>query len=261
MSHPEQESPRDLAAAYALGALGADEVREFERLLADSDEMRRDVAEYREVAALLGLGASGTGPPPELRARVLATGKRESGSTVPLRASRTSRGGWVAKAAGIAALIALGWVIFSLRQEVRQRDRMLAGRDSTLRVQQQQLTERQALLDAVLDPGVRMFQLTASGDPEPGIQLFWNVRRNQAIINAYRLKPVSPGKAYQLWFIQDGKPVPSVTFTPKNGSATVAGVPVPPGGKISAAAITVEPSSGSQQPTSPIVLSGPLQKL
>jgi hypothetical protein len=163
-------------------------------------------------------------------------------------------------AAGLAALTIMGERIVSLGREVRQRDAVLAQRDSALTSQQQELAERQALLDAVLDPEVRLFQLTSSGDPEPGVQLFWNQRRNQAIVNAYRLKPVPPGRAYQLWFIQNGKPVPSVTFTPKNGAARLTGIPVPAGGKPSAAAITVEPSSGSAQPTSPIVLSGPLDK-
>ena len=72
MSQPGQESVRDLAAAYALGALGTDDTREFERLLAGSPDLQRDVAEYREVAALLGLGDSGTGParrPPGTSAR------------------------------------------------------------------------------------------------------------------------------------------------------------------------------------------------
>jgi anti-sigma-K factor RskA len=260
MSHPEQESVRDLAAAYALGALSPDEMRDFERLLAGSADLQRDVAEYREVAALLGLGESGSGPPVDLRARVLATAKSPSATVTALAIRKTSPVAWAALAAGIAAVVALGAGIFSLRRELRERDLALAQRDSTLGIQQQQLAERQALLETVLDPEMRVYQLTASGDPEPGIQLFWNQRRNQALVNGYRLKPVPPGRAYQLWFIRDGKPVPSVTFTPKNGSATVGGVKVPSGGKISAAAITIEPSSGSPQPTSPIILSGPLQK-
>ena len=260
MSHPGQESVRDLAAAYALGALGPEEMREFETLLAGSPELQRDVADYREVAALLGLGESGTGPPPNLRARVLATGTGPRAGGRGLTGSRASPLQRVAWAAGIAAVLALGVGVLTLRRDLRQRDAALADRERAVLFQEQQLTEQQALLETVLDPEVRVFKLTASGDPEPGIQLFWNQRRNQALVNAYRLKPVPPGRAYQLWFIRDGKPVPSVTFTPKHGSATVSGVKVPSGGKISAAAITVEPSSGSPQPTSPIVLSGPLQK-
>jgi anti-sigma-K factor RskA len=59
----------------------------------------------------------------------------------------------------------------------------------------------------------------------------------------------------------DGKPVPSVTFKPgADGRATIARVPVPTGGSISAAAVTVEPEGGSAQPTSPIVMVGALPK-
>ena len=63
------------------------------------------------------------------------------------------------------------------------------------------------------------------------------------------------------WFIKDGKPVPSVTFKPgPGGRATIERIPVPEGGVLSAAAVTVEPAGGSQQPTSTPVLVGALQK-
>jgi anti-sigma-K factor RskA len=72
---------------------------------------------------------------------------------------------------------------------------------------------------------------------------------------------VPAGRAYQLWFITDGKPVPSVTFKPEaDGDASVGQIPVPSDGTVSAAAITVEPEAGSAQPTSPIVMVGTLQK-
>ena len=59
MTGPAPDSPQDLAAAYALGALAADEARRFEAYLATSPEAQREVAEYREVAALLALGGRG----------------------------------------------------------------------------------------------------------------------------------------------------------------------------------------------------------
>ena len=106
-----------------------------------------------------------------------------------------------------------------------------------------------------------MFQLTSSGDPDPGIQLFWDRQRHRAIVHGFRLKPVPAGRAYQLWFIKDGAPVPSVTFKPEpDGHARVEQIPVPQDGTVSAAAVTVEPEAGSAQPTSPILLVGPLQK-
>jgi anti-sigma factor RsiW len=75
MSHPEQDSPQDLAAAYALGALSPEEARRFEAYLAGSPEAQREVAEYREVAALLALAGPESVPAPDLRDRVLGGGR------------------------------------------------------------------------------------------------------------------------------------------------------------------------------------------
>ena len=49
MNQPEQETLQDLAAAYALGALSAEEASRFEAYLAGSAEAQREVAEYRWV--------------------------------------------------------------------------------------------------------------------------------------------------------------------------------------------------------------------
>ena len=68
---------------------------------------------------------------------------------------------------------------------------------------------------------MQLFQLTGSGNPDPGLQLFWNRNRNVATVHAFRLKPLAAGRAYQLWFIKDGKPVPSVTFTPEAGGGSL----------------------------------------
>jgi anti-sigma-K factor RskA len=66
----------DQAAAYALGVLPAEEARSFERELAQSDELQRAVAEYREICALLAT-ARGVAPPAELKARLLDRVRRE----------------------------------------------------------------------------------------------------------------------------------------------------------------------------------------
>ena len=249
MTSPEHDSIQDLAAAYALGALTADESQRFEAALARSPDLQREVAEYREVAALLALAGPEAGPDEGLRRRVL--------SRVGPGSERGRRGRpalWGSLAASLFVAAGLGAALLSTRSEAG-RLRGLLARDSAA------LAERDSTLAAVFAPGVQMFQLTASGDPDPGVQLFWDQARNRATLHGYRLRPVPPGRAYQLWFIQDGKPVPSVTFKPETGgTARVVGVDVPRGGDISAAALTVEPESGSPQPTSPIVMVGPLKK-
>jgi len=259
MSHSEQASPRDLAAAYALGALGPEETREFEAFLATSPDAQREVAEFRDVAALLGLSGSEDGAGAGLRNRMLARIAEERGRRIPVSKPHASQGHtppvvWGLLAASLVAVVGLGAAFASLRSDT-------ARLRQTLSERQQQLEAREATLNAILEPGVELYQLTSSGDPDPGIQLFWDRRRNRAILHGFRLKPIPEGQAYQLWFIKDGKPVPSVTFKPEpTGHAKVEQVSVPTDGKISAAAITVEPEAGSMQPTSPIVLVGPLEK-
>jgi anti-sigma-K factor RskA len=258
MSHPEQDSPLDLAAAYALGALSPEETRRFEAYLAGSPEAQREVAEYREVAALLALAGPEPVPAPDLRDRVLARG----GASAPVAGviSKRTSVPWLALAAGLAAVVGLGFGFTQLRA-VRGLRQELAQVGERLDLASERLATREATLNAILEPGVQMFQLTASGDPDPLIQLFWDRRRHRAVLHGFKLDSVPPGRAYQLWFIKDGAPVPSVTFRPEaTGHVLVEGIEVPAEGDVSAAALTVEPESGSPQPTSPIRMLGQLKR-
>lgn len=265
MTGPAPDSPQDLAAAYALGALPADEARRFEAFLATSPEAQREVADYREVAALLALAGPEATPSSTLRDRVLASATADKSRKLPDAPRQTfpapSRVPWLAVAASLLLAVGIGASLVSTRGRLATAEGALAERERTLAQTEQRLSEREATLNSILEPGVQMFQLTASGDPEPGIQLFWNRQQHRAIVHGYRLKPVPAGRAYQLWFIKDGRPVPSVTFKPEaDGRAKVEQIPVPVDGAVSAAAITVEPEGGSAQPTSPIVMVGSLQK-
>ncbi len=264
MTGPPFDSPQDLAAAYALSALPADEAQRFEAFLATSPETRQEVAEFREVAALLALAGAEAAPGGALRDRVVARiGEQKAGArpSAAAAAARSSRGPWLALAASLLLAVGLGAGLLSARGRLAATETELAAGAQLLAQTQRRLTEREATLNSILEPGVQLFQLTASGDPDPGIQLFWNRQQHRAIVHGYRLKAVPAGQAYQLWFIKDGKPVPSVTFKPEaDGHAKVERIPVPADGSVSAAAVTVEPEAGSAQPTSPIVMVGSLQK-
>jgi len=275
MSTPDESSPRDLAAAYALGALSPEEARAFEAFLATSVEARQEVAELQETAALLALSAPEAQPPAALRARVLDAVAAAKVRPLPARtpallpaAPRSAPLLWGALAASLLAAVGLGVQSWRLAGELVRRDADLAERDSTiarqirtLADQGQQLATRDSTLASLLSPGVELVQLTASGDPDPRIQLFWDRRHNTAVLHASKLKPVPTGRTYQLWFIKDGKPVPSVTFRVATaGEALVSHVAVPSEGLLSAVAVTEEPEGGSPQPTTPILLVGALPK-
>ncbi|HZE74065.1 MAG TPA: anti-sigma factor [Gemmatimonadales bacterium] len=262
MSTPDESSLHDLAAAYALGALSTEETRAFEAYLATSAEARREVAELRETAALLAVAGPEARPGPELRRRVLDAVAATKVAVLPRPSVAAAGAGrpvlaWLAAAAAIVVAVALGLRVRAATTALAARDSTIAEQQRSLSEQQQQLLKDEATLAALLAPGVQLVQLTKEGDPDPRIQLYWDRVHNTAVLHASKLKPVPPGRTYQLWFIRDGKPVPSVTFeVAPAGDALLREVTVPTGGEVSAAAITQEPAGGSQQPTTPILLVG-----
>lgn len=249
---------KELAAAYSLGALGPVESRAFEAYLATNPDAQREVAEYREVGALLALGTTASSTPTlpaDLRARVLA--RATAGRDTPIRRSAPWVP-WAALAASLLAVVGLALKQSALREELAARDSTIVGLQQTVATREQKIREREAELNSILDPGITLTRLASTQAPEPGIQLFWNHRTNVAMVHAFRLTPAVAKQVYQLWFIpKKGKPIPSVTFNSEaNGHAMVQQVAVPEGVELTAAAVTVEPEGGSPQPTTPVVLIG-----
>lgn len=257
MTGTGEQDLRELAAAYALGALGPDEARAFEALLARSPEAQREVAEYREVGALMALSVPGAAPAPDLKARVLARATAQRVAALP---SPRRWGAWAALAASLVAVATLAVNQRNLRHDLAARDSTITSLQGMLSEREQRLAFREAELNAILDPGVSLTRLSSTGAPEPGIQFFWNHRTNMAIVHAFNLKQAEAKRVYQLWFIpKSGKPIPSVTFNAEpTGHAMVSQVSVPQDVELTAAAVTEEPEGGSPQPTSPVLMVGML---
>lgn len=251
MTDTERESRKNLAAAYALDALTPEDKEDFEALLAASPEVQREVAEFREVGALLALGADADQPSPALRARVLARISDQKERPLPTTSTAPHRPHvmlYAALAASLIAAVGLGWRTLALSQQ-------LTASAEFLGAVQDQLEGREATLNRILEPGVQLYLLTTDGDQPPGVQFFWDRTRNVGMLHAFNLFPAPEGRAYQLWLIpEDGAPVPSRVFNSEpDGHALIQEVPIPDG-RYRAAAITVEPDAGSDRPTSTPIL-------
>ncbi|MDZ4673993.1 MAG: anti-sigma factor [Gemmatimonadota bacterium] len=262
MNAPDRAELRDLAAAYALGALDQAEASAFEAAMQADPTLVREVTEYREVQALLAGTENTPSLPSALKDRVMARVTREKTTALPTptpgrRTEATPRWAWLSIAAAVLAVVGAG-VLFQQSRQLRSE--LEANRQDLARVQEV-LTEREATLATLLDAEreLTVIQLVAAGPQAPGMQLFWNRRTNTAVLHAFRLPPAPSGQVYQLWLIRDGVPVPSQLFTTgADGSVVLAGVNLPPGDGVSAAAVTLEPAGGSAQPTTPILLVGAL---
>ena len=237
---------RGLAAAWALGSLSAEEAREFEALMARSPEVRSEADAYREVAAMLPLGADVPAPDPALKARVLAraTGRAKRAQQV----GRRKGDRYLRLAFAASLLFGLALVAQTVRVE---RERARLARD--IAAVERDLQGRDSLLAAVFAPGVELHRLTTTSEDAPEVQLFWNRRNQVALLHARRLPTLAADRAYQLWLIPEGgAPIPSSVFSPgADGNVLVRDVhlPLPAAGRYAAFAVTEEPAGGSRAPT------------
>lgn len=296
MSEFSMAELRDMAPAYVLGALTAEEHAAFERALPTSPELAQEVATYRSVVTRIGADVE-LAPPTALRARFLdriasqqqvtppaATPSNKPASVPPATSNErpamtVSNGGapnrntatherpkgdrwWLT---GIMAVGLAASLLFALQRnsQVSTLTTALAERESALREKTIKLAQRDSALNTVLE-AERNLVLVSLGtvDNGPGVQFFWNVKERRGVLHAFNLKPAAPGRAYQLWLIKDGKPVPSRVFNADaDAHGLIWGIELPENTKgVSALAITDEPAGGSPQPTTTPFLVGELPK-
>jgi anti-sigma-K factor RskA len=228
----------ELAAPYALGALGAEEHPGFERHLTECGTCRAEVQALREIGGLLAHAAPAATPPPTLRDRVL----REARQVRPIgrrQAGWRVWAPWLAAAASVVLALGAGLQARRSAQLARTLEAQIAARDSTLA--------------ALLGPEVHVVSLAVTGR-QPAARVFWNHGRQLFVVTAFDLPAAPPGRTYQLWAVPKGKaPISMGTFnTDRNGRATVV-LPVDRGitqlGFIDFCGLTEEPAGGSPQPT------------
>ncbi len=252
----------ELAGAFALDALPANESAALLDHLANCPDAHQLVGELSEVAGLLPYLVDEVEPPARLRGNLIAAAllsdgllsppstanpmtqsdsrtllrvlarEEEHTSPTPLR----RQGRWLAPALMAAAamlVVALGLGIWNVNLQHQLDDRSGSG-------------DRQAVLTA-LASGARVTPLVSANGVQA--QLVRPANGGTAYVVGTLPAP-PPGKAYQAWLIRDGQPVDAGVFKP-SGFAILA-----VHGDLNGAqllAFTLEPEHGSRAPTQPAV--------
>jgi hypothetical protein len=167
----------------------------------------------------------------------------------PLRFWRGLR--WAASVAVAAGLLAsLVSVYVSALYEGRIGQ--MAREAVALREQVQQQTLALALLR---DPTTQVVQLSGL-EPSPNARgrMIWNEREGGLLVTS-ELPPAPRGKAYELWMIAGGTPIPAGVFTVDDeGKGGVRMPPIPDAPAVDRFAVTLEPAAGVPAPTGPMYL-------
>lgn len=246
------DDPHTLTGAYAAHALDDDERARVEEHLARCDACAQEVRELTETAARLGLAVA-TAPRRGMRDDVLrriATVRQDvpraepgrGPAPAPRRVRRVSR--W-ALAACVAAAAAFGGTA------VWQHQRAQDAREEARQTQEQARDRSRDLAAVLAAPDARM-RTSRLADGASGTVVV-SADRDRAAFIAADLPEPPQGKVYQLWFSDGGSMRPAGLMDSGRGTGAV--LMDGPVDRATGMGVTLEPSGGSEQPTSaPVAL-------
>jgi anti-sigma-K factor RskA len=248
-----------LTGAYALNALDGDERDAFEGHALTSADSREEVRGLSETAALLAYGTPAVSPPPELKAKVMASIRNtrqlpaasvardpEPVRRLPAAARRqgTTAARWLGAAAAVFLMVAAGlggWAASLANEQQRTEQRLQA-----LEQQQAEVMAVFTAPDSRVIPG-RM--------PDGAVvTIAHSAQADKAAVITHDLPQLAEDRDYELWLISDAGAQPAGLIPGEETGAVSMNVL---GGLSDAThlGITVEPAGGSPQPTTdPIML-------
>lgn len=259
----DSDDPRDLAAGYALGILTPEELERYEEFLAAHPRAAQQREDFAETVAALGFDAPEVTPPPAMKADLMAliarTPQQAPEATqqaevvpqapaeperIPGPAESAARRRWFSRpvgylsvAAAAAAIIVGGVTIPNLL--------------GPSQYQQQQQTALEQIRQA---PDAQQATDTLASGEEATV--IWSASLAKSVLLVDGLAELPSDKTYELWYIGGSGPVPAGTFDSAGSGTTVRALD----GTMAAGAvvaITVEPASGSDSPTSDPILAIP----
>lgn len=266
--------------ANALGALDEADARALSKHLATCEECRAEAQAWNGVAAALAYTSAPADPPAELRALILdrvcsearpetandsnlnvrsesnlSVRSEKSSSNVlpfaePASRVRSSFNRWGAIAASII-IAALIIALLYLWNSNRALQAEIARINNQPRETEEQIEQDRLARALLTTPDARMVSLSGTpAAPRALAHIVYNMKTGEAMLYANGLPPAPTGKAYQLWFIKDGKPMPGKVFNPdaKGNAEMKDQVPVE-ARNANLFAVTLEPQQGVTAPT------------
>jgi anti-sigma-K factor RskA len=239
-SHPH----RDNLAAYALGALDADDIPALESHLAGCQDCWTELADYQSVTMGLLQSLPSQMPPSGLRRRLISKLPSHR-KQVPVRFAQFS----LKQVATVLVVLVLLGLNFNSSMQIRalqQQQLVLA----------QQLSTGQAAIAMLAYPGTQALPVNADVQKLTGSMLV-DKDMDSAVLVLWGLPQIEAGKTYQIWLIDEsGKRISAGLFDPVNeqGYTTVSIQSPVPIGQFVGLGVTIEPRGGSEGPTGPRVL-------
>lgn len=241
MTTPTDPDFLSLATPYALHSLSEAEADEIDRQLTDAPQLvarafADEVRTVRETMAVLS-AATAVEPPDHLRDRLIAAIAKDTTAPLPAIPVEGPRRNWRSVIVSAAAALIVGLVVVGIGWSIRP--------EATPTTAEQVFAA----------PDVR----TVSGEIPTGgtATVVFSRERNAGVLVMNGVAPPEQGTVYQMWLVgADGAHSAGTMDAGAVAPSTTA--VLPDLGTSRALAFTVEPGTGSSQPTTPVFAELPL---
>jgi anti-sigma-K factor RskA len=254
--------------AYALGALTEDERTGVEADIAMYPELAEELAAIEATMHRLADEHAVT-PPAFMQEQIWNSIKPEAETqaapaspappkSVPLMPedNRQRQPSWLRAAiwAAVAVSVLTNFMLLSQRNASREEQKILAAKVDSMAAEQQQLATvigaYKKEMDMQADPAMQTIVMRKEGDNKMAGMVYWSKDKGEAYLALHNIPMPPQGKQYQLWVIQDGKPVDmgviSNDMVTKDGMVQKIPMTVASG---QAFAISIENEGGNPTPT------------
>jgi len=257
MAHkPEYE---DQIALYSLGLLEGAELREVEEHLAEGcgicAAMLRD---SDTVFTNLPLCLENTPMPEDLEKKIL--GRLEAREPVREKSSifdfwKNVNPVWL----NLGAALSLAVIVFLVVTNVSLKNELKLTQQNMSQLEAK-LDKEKEMLAMVMDPDVDKIKLGSKmPDMDASGMIYWDKDKEKGVFLVSSIPMPKKGMTYQLWAIEDGKPVSMGVFdVDRSGNSMMELKPMPEHDGPMQFAVTLEPAGGMPQPTGDMYLYGTL---
>ena len=258
MSHEKEKYQVELTL-FSLGLLEGYELRMIEEHLSTGCEVCLEVLKENElVVSSLAYSLDDSPLNPELGTKIFD----KIDALESIRAKKPSTRFWNSISPiwlNLGSAVAVGLLIFlfvnnmSLRNELTNQKRNMAELEASIK-------KDSGMLNYFIDPNVKTVELaSAMTNMDSSAKLMWNKDTSGALLLVSNMPALKQGMEYQVWCMEDGKPVSVGTFTVnKEGKSMMEIDLMPQPSNDMQVLVTLEPEGGMPHPTGATYLVGKL---
>lgn len=246
--------------SYILGLASTEEAGILECVMKNNAEVKAAFEEVQKTLEDLATAQAVT-PPDDLRTKIWNKIQQEQNDEEPspvvsadipaakpqeeIRIQGNNNWKVYAVAASVLFLISVAGNIFWMSDQAKTKQEI--ARISTEKKNQDLAMQKMnQKMEMISNPDMKMVMLKGvEKHTDSKAMVFWDTKTKEVYLNADSLPKAPEGMQYQLWAIEDGKPVNAGMYTEdKDSKIALANIP-----KAQAFAITLEKQGGSPVPT------------